>query len=75
MEYSYAVNIKMAKITREKGLKTTRVDDKAGFKRGTTWRIIKRKRRVYANEVLPICYALGVSVEELFGETEMAGPS
>jgi len=73
MERTYAVNKKIEEIIERDAKKQSAVADRAGIRRDTFSRIINRKRPVYSDEVLPICYALGVSVEELFDETERPG--
>lgn len=66
---SLAVNKRIKTVMEQKRLRACVVEDRARMKRGVISRIIAGKRKVYAEEVLPICYALGVSVECLFNET------
>lgn len=68
MKREYAVNKRIREIIEENDKKQSLVADRAGIRRDTFSRIVNLKRPVYAEEVLPICYALGVSVECLFGE-------
>jgi len=69
MERDYSVNRKIKEFIEETDKKPSAVADKAGIRRDTFSRIINKKRVVYADEILPICSALGVSVGYLFGET------
>lgn len=48
--------------------KSSAVADRAGMRRDIFSRIVNCKRRVYADEVIPIAAALGVPVEKLFEE-------
>lgn len=65
LQHSYAVNVKIGKIVAQNKLKTTELDDKVGFRRGTIRRIINKQRLVRTDELMPICRALGVSAEAL----------
>lgn len=71
MKRDYAVNKKIREIMKENGKKQSDVADRAGIKRDVIHRIVRLKRAVYAQEVLPICNALGVSVEDLFDEAHV----
>lgn len=59
-------NVKAFMVRNDK--KSSAVADRAGIRRDVFSRIVNSRRPVYADEVLPICKALGVSVEELFRE-------
>lgn len=69
MKREYAVNRRIKEFIVENDKSKSAIADKAGIDRGVFSRIVNMKRSVYAQEVLPICKALGVSVEYLFEET------
>ena len=73
MERTYAVNSKIREIIEKNDKKQSSVADRAGIRRDTFSRIINKRRPVYADEIIPICFALGISVEELFGEKTRPG--
>ena len=68
MKREYAVNRRIKEIINENDKKQSAVADKAGIRRDVFSRIVNLRRPVYAEEVLPICKAMGVSVEYLFEE-------
>lgn len=61
-----AVNRAIRRIIRETGQNQGEVADRAGMSRAVFSNIVRCKRKVYADEVLPIAAALQVSVEALF---------
>lgn len=65
---SLLVNQNIGRIVKEKHLRPCLVEDVAGMKRGVVSRIIAGKRKVYADEVVPIAMALGVEIDALFKE-------
>lgn len=68
MEDRFSTNRRVRSIIKENDKKSTAVADRAGIRRDTFSRIINCKRPLYADEILPICKALGVSVSELYAE-------
>ena len=66
---AYAVNANIKRCIDELDKKPSAVADRAGIRRDIFSRIIHSKRPVYADEVIPIAMALGVSLDELFKET------
>lgn len=68
MKREYAVNKRIKEFIVESDKNKSAIADKAGIDRGVFSRIVNMKRSVYAQEVLPICKAMGVSVEYLFEE-------
>ena len=64
----YTVNKRLKKIIDDEDKRTTAIADKAGIRRDTFSRILKCKRPLFADEIIPICSAVGISVEELFDE-------
>lgn len=61
----YLVNKRICEIIDEEKQKPCAVADKAGIRRDVFSRIIHGKRVVFADELLPICNALGVPLERL----------
>lgn len=64
----FTVNKNIERILRETGQRQSDAADRAGFSRAVFSNIVRCKRKVYANEVVPIALAIGVSIEELFAE-------
>ena len=63
---SMEVNLKIKEIIDREDKRPSAIADKAGIRRDVFSRILNLKRVVYADEVLPICRALGCTVDELF---------
>lgn len=66
MDKSFVVNRNIKRILEKEDKKPTAVADRAGIRRDIFSRIINCKRPVYADEVIPIAFAIGVPIEELF---------
>lgn len=62
----YVVNKSIVRILREKGMRQKDAADRAGMDEGVFSNIVRCRRKVYADEVIPIARAIGVSIEELF---------
>ena len=60
------VNLKIREIIDREDKRPSAIADKAGIRRDVFSRILNLKRVVYADGVLPICRALGCTVDELF---------
>jgi len=65
----FTVNKNIARLLRNTGQRQAEVTDKAGIGRKVFSNIVRCKRKVYADEVVPIAMAMGVSVESLFVES------
>ena len=65
MTAKYETNKKIRAFMEEGDKKACRVADKAGMRRDLFSRILNMKRPLYADEILPISKALGITVEEL----------
>lgn len=65
MQSKYETNKKIKAVMEEGDKKPCRIADKAGIRRDLFSRILCMKRPVYADELVPICEALGVTVKEL----------
>lgn len=64
----FTVNKNIQRIIQETGQKQGDVADQAGINRKVFSNICRCKRKVYADEVIPIAQAMGVTIEELFEE-------
>lgn len=73
MQKTFLVNKNIKRVIDEMDKRASAVADRAGVRRDTFSRIINCKRPVYADEVVPIADALGVSIESLFTRTEGQG--
>lgn len=73
MKRDFSINARVAKIIDEKGIKKSFVAEKIGIQKESLTRILNGKRSIYASEVLPLCEALGVNLEELlYGDDKSA---
>ena len=68
MSKPYIVNKNIKQRIESEDKRPSAVADRAGIRRDVFSRIINSKRPVYADEVVPIARALGVSIESLFAE-------
>lgn len=66
MNGTYKVNRNIEKICKERGYRRREVADNAGISPAVFSNIVRCKRKVYADEVIPIAAALHVSIEDLF---------
>lgn len=64
----YLVNKNILRILKERKIKAKTVADGSGISVAVFSNIVRCKRKVYADEVIPLARALNVSVEELFRE-------
>ena len=69
MRRSFTVNKNIKRYIGEMDKRTSAVADRAGIRRDVFSRIVNCKRPVYADEVIPIARAMGVSIESLFDES------
>lgn len=70
MAQEFVVNKNIKKIIDDTDKRPSAVADRAGIRRDVFSRIIHCKRPVYADEVLPIASAMGVTIEALFESHE-----
>lgn len=68
MAQEFVVNKNIKKLIEELDKKSSAVADRAGIRRDTFSRIIHGRRPVYADEVIPIAKAMGVTIDALFDE-------
>lgn len=66
MTQAFVVNKNIKKILEAEDKKHSSVADKAGIRRDVFSRIIHCRRPVYADEVIPIANAMGVTINALF---------
>lgn len=62
------VNRNIRRLADERKIRYSDIADRAGIPRPVMWNIVQGKRKVYADEVIPIATAMGVGVEDLFAE-------
>lgn len=62
----FVVNKNIKKILEAEDKKHSAIADKAGIRRDVFSRIVHCRRPVYADEVIPIANAMGVSINALF---------
>lgn len=67
----YSVNQRIREIIKNEDKRPSAVADKANIRRDTFSRILRCQRPLYADEILPICKAIGISVSELFQTEEV----
>ena len=72
MTQQFVVNRNIKRLLSDMDKKPTAVADRAGIRRDIFSRIVNCKRPVYADEVVPIAIALGVSIEALFSVEDSA---
>lgn len=66
MEDRFSTNRRVKQLIVDNDKKITAVADRAGIRRDIFSRIINCKRPLYADEIMPICKALGVSVADIY---------
>lgn len=66
------VNKNIRRLLQETGQRQADVADRAEIGRKVFSNIVRCKRKVYADEVVPIAAAMGVTVESLFMESASA---
>lgn len=63
----YRINQRLRKFLDENDKKPSTLADKAGIRRDTFSAILGSRRPIYAEEIVPICNAVGCSVGYLLG--------
>ena len=66
MERSFLPNVALKRIIEKKCVSQTKLAVAAGMRMDTLSRIVNSQRPLYADEVVPLCEALGIPVNELF---------
>jgi DNA-binding Xre family transcriptional regulator len=72
MSYKYVSNKALRRIVETKCVSQAKLAAAVGMRTDILSRIIHSKRPIYADEVQPICKALGISVAELLDEEQSA---
>ena len=62
----YSANQKIKQIIENEDKRPSAIADKANIRRDTFSRILRSQRPLYADEIVPICKAIGIGVNELF---------
>ena len=65
MKQDYGANRKLRRLLAERGMDVWELADRSGVHCGCLCRALREKRPLYADELLPLARALGVSVETL----------
>lgn len=68
----YAINRKISQFVKDNDKKVGAVADKAGIRRDVFSRIINCRRPIYAEELVPILNALGMSLDVIVEEAKEA---
>lgn len=63
MKRNYSINMAVRDYIRDNDKKVGSIADKAGIRRDTFSRIINGRRPIYADELVPILNATGMSLE------------
>ena len=64
----YALNRNIKKYLNEKRITQRELGNQVGMSEAVISNIVRNRRYIYADELLPICKALGVSVAEIYAE-------
>ena len=72
MSDRYAVNRVIFDFIEKNDKKPSAIADKAGIRRDLFSRILHSRRPIYANELVPIVNALGMSLEEVIEAAKTA---
>lgn len=67
----FLVNKNIRRILRESAKQQKKVAERAGMSEMVFSNICRCKRKVYADEVVPIAAALGVCIEDLFTDDSL----
>jgi len=68
----YTVNETIRDFIEENGLRPERIADRAGIKRETFARMLKCKRVIYADELIPILNAAGIPLDTVTDAVQAA---
>lgn len=69
----YQINQRLRRFLDENDKKPSALADKAGIRRDTFSSILSSRRPIYAEEVVPICNAVGCSINYLLGLDSQSG--
>ena len=72
MKDKYAINRAIKEYIEENDKKSGAIADKAGIRRDVFSRIVCSRRPIYADELVPILNALGISIEYLIEKANIA---
>ena len=68
MKDRYLLNRNIKRVLKEKGVMQKEFAVRLGISEQVAGKIVNSRRVIYADEIKPICNALGVSVSELYEE-------
>lgn len=66
----YEINRVVRSAVENSGLKVWKIAEKSGIKESAIGAILRSQRRIYADELLPLCSAVGLSVEKVLADIE-----
>lgn len=67
MKRDYGANRELRRLLGERGMNAAELAARSGIHYGCLCRALREERPLYADELLPLARALGVSVETLLG--------
>ncbi len=67
MKADYGPNRELRRLQEERGMNTAELAARSGVHYGVLCRALREERPLYAEELLPLARALGVSVDALLG--------
>lgn len=67
MKRDYAANRELKRLLAERGMGTEELAARSGIGFDSLCRVLRETRPLYANELLPLARALGVSADALLG--------
>ncbi len=70
MQRDYTINRRLAEHLYQNDKKISAVADRAGIRRDVFSKIIHSRRPIYANELVPILNAAGLTLESVVGDVK-----
>ena len=70
MKLDYGANRELKRLLEEKGMRADWLAARSGIPYKTLCHVLREKRSLYADELLPLARVLGVSAEALLGLPE-----
>ena len=67
MKRDFGANRELKRLLEERGMSAAKLAAQSGIRYGCLCRILREEQPLYADELLPLAQALGVSVESLLG--------
>lgn len=67
MKRDYAANRELKRLLEERGMETEELAARSGVEYDSLCRVLRERRPLYADELLPLARVLGVSADALLG--------